>query len=158
MSNLSGSFPREVAVRSIKGGELDTLIQREWLVTNGLGGYASGTVSGAGTRRYHGLLIAAHTAPLGRLMMLNHVREQFRFPGWNEVQVGGAERKEHPSEVYGSEILAEFRLESGLPVWRYRAFDHTIEKRVYLPYRHNTVHITYRLVEGDGPVRLKIRP
>ena len=158
MSNPSGSFPKVVAVRAIAGGELATLLQREWLVTNGLGGYASGTVSGAATRRYHGLLIAAHTAPLGRLMMLNHVREQVRFPGWNEVRVGGTERHGLPSEVFGSEILTEFRLEMGLPIWTYHAFGHTIEKRVYMPYRHNTVHLTYRLLEGDGPVRVKIRP
>src|SRR5207245_7763971 len=57
-----------------RGGQTNdpaSLVDREWLVTNGLGGYASGTVSGAATRRYHGLLIAALPAPLGRLMMLN---------------------------------------------------------------------------------------
>ena len=52
---------------------------KEWLVTNGLGGYASGTVSGAITRRFHGLLIAALPTPFGRTMMLNHVWEQLRF-------------------------------------------------------------------------------
>ncbi len=50
--------------------------QREWIVTNGLGGYASGTVCGVPTRRYHGLLIAALPSPLGRTMMLNRLHEQ----------------------------------------------------------------------------------
>ena len=52
-------------------------LTHEWLVTNALGGYASGTVAGVATRRYHGLLVAALPAPLGRVMMLNQVAESF---------------------------------------------------------------------------------
>ena len=58
----------------------ESLLTREWLVTNGLGGYASGTVGGVPTRRYHGLLIAALPAPFGRMMMFNHLSEQVRQP------------------------------------------------------------------------------
>ena len=59
--------------------EAELLLRREWLVTNGLGGYASGTIAGVPTRRYHGLLIAALPAPLGRMVMLRHLCEQLRF-------------------------------------------------------------------------------
>jgi len=59
--------------------ELEPLVTREWLVTNGLGGYASGTLAGVVTRRYHGLLISAQPSPLGRLMMLNEIQEQVKF-------------------------------------------------------------------------------
>src|SRR6478609_8635655 len=55
------------------------LFEREWLVTNGLGGYASGTISGACTRRYHGLLIAALPAPFGRYVMFNHLSEEIKL-------------------------------------------------------------------------------
>src|SRR5438874_11743875 len=79
-------------VRRIHGRDLKRLIDREWLVTNGLGGYCSGTLAGAATRRYHGLLVAAHAAPLGRVMMFNHLTEQFSVPGSREVVVGGVER------------------------------------------------------------------
>jgi glycogen debranching enzyme len=58
-----------------KEQEHESLLSREWLVTNGLGGYASGTIAGVTTRRYHGLLIAAMPAPLGRMMMFNHLSE-----------------------------------------------------------------------------------
>src|SRR5687767_5289081 len=58
----------------------EPLLTREWLVTNGLGGYASGTIGGDVTRRYHGLLIAALPAPLGRVMMLSQVAETFHTP------------------------------------------------------------------------------
>ena len=71
----------------------DALVTREWLVTNGLGGYASGTVSGVMTRRYHGLLIAALSAPLGRTVMLSHLAEQVRLPDGRRFEVRRAGRE-----------------------------------------------------------------
>ena len=62
------------------GEPLEALVSREWLVTNGLGGYASGTIGGAVTRRFHGKLIAALPSPHGRTMMLNHLAEVVRLP------------------------------------------------------------------------------
>ena len=128
----------------------------EWLVTNGLGGYACGTVSGAMTRRYHGLLIAALPNPLGRMMMLNGLSERLRLPDRHVVYTGAGElagvEHEHTLPV------AEFRLDHGLPVWRYE-FDHfVLEKRLLLPYRQNTVHVTYHLLSGRGKLRLGLRP
>jgi predicted glycogen debranching enzyme len=149
---------RQVPVRRVRGGDLNTLLDLEWLVTNGLGGYACGTVSGAATRRYHGLLVAAHPAPLGRVMMWNHLTEHFRLPDYRGVAVGGAERVGGKVEVEGADALTEFRLEMGLPVWRFEIPGHVIEKRVWLPHRQNTVHVSYRLVRGPGPIRLKLRP
>lgn len=149
---------RDVPIRRVRGGDLNTLIDLEWLVTNGLGGYACGTVSGAATRRYHGLLIAAHPAPLGRVMMWNHLTEHFRLPDYRGVAVGGTERVGGRVEVDGAAVLTEFRLELGLPVWRFEIADCVIEKRVWLPHRQNTVHMSYRLVAGSGPIRLKLRP
>src|SRR4051812_9109489 len=75
-----------------EGKDPQILLGREWLVTNGLGGYSSGTVSGACTRRYHGLLIAAHPAPLGRMMMLNHLSEEIRNPDGSSAGLSGEER------------------------------------------------------------------
>jgi predicted glycogen debranching enzyme len=147
-----------VPIRRIRGGDLNTLLDREWLVTNGLGGYASGTVCGAATRRYHGLLIAAHPAPLGRVMMWNHLTETFRSPDYQRVAVGGSERVGGRIEVQGADALTEFRLEMGLPVWVYELYGHVIEIRVWMPYRQNTVHVSYRLVRGTGPIQMKLRP
>lgn len=138
--------------------DLTPLLEREWLVANGLGGYCCGTLQGASTRRYHGLLVAAHPAPLGRQMMLNHLIEQFRFSDWSEVALGGNERVGTTLDVEGTEALSEFRLECGLPVWLYRTNNHVIEKRVFMSHRQNTVHLIFRLLEGPGPVRLKLRP
>ena len=63
----------------------ELLLTREWLVTNGLGGYASGTIAGVASRRYHSLLIAALPAPLGRRVMLNHLSELLRLPDGSTV-------------------------------------------------------------------------
>src|ERR1700756_3948536 len=92
--------------------EREALLTREWLVTNGLGGYASGTIAGVATRRYHGLLIAALPAPLGRVVMLNHLAETIRLPEWTVVSLGGEERAGTRLDLKGAEPLKEFFLEN----------------------------------------------
>jgi predicted glycogen debranching enzyme len=128
----------------------------EWLVTNGLGGYASGTISGACTRRYHGVLIAALPVPLGRLMMLNHLSVEIILPDGNIAQL---DRDNLPDEMTADEAWrGDFQLEMGLPVWRYSVGPYQLEKRIVLPHLQNTVFMTYRLIEGPGSVRLRLRP
>jgi len=136
----------------------DPMPRLEWLVTNGLGGYASGTVAGVVTRRYHGLLVAALPAPLGRMVMLNHLLERARLKDERVVWLGDE------NEVAGSNAadrggqLIEFRLDLGLPVWIYDFAGTHIEKRLLMPHGQNTTHLTYRLLSGDGSVRLSLRP
>jgi predicted glycogen debranching enzyme len=105
----------------------EVLLNREWLVTNGLGGYASGTVSGAITRKYHGILVAALPAPLGRVVMWNHLSEFLRFADDDAVSLGAEERAGGQLDLKGAEYLREFRLEDGMPVWIYRVRDFVIE-------------------------------
>src|SRR5213596_598941 len=94
----------------------EILLNREWLVTNGLGGYASGTVSGAVTRKYHGILVSALPAPLGRVVMWNHVSEFLRFDDNQVVSLGAEERAGGQLNLRGAEYLREFHLEDGMPV------------------------------------------
>src|SRR6476646_2283080 len=154
-------LPRdEVVTRAWQADKRPTLnafIEREWLVTNGLGGYASGTIAGAATRRYHGLLIAAHPAPLGRVMMVNHLWEYLRLPDYKTIPFGGEEKVAGQLHIHGAEHLIDFRLEAGLPVWRYEVEGFELERRVYFAYRHNTVYVRYRLTGGSGRVRLKLK-
>jgi len=135
----------------------EPLLTREWIVTNGLGGFASGTIAGIATRRYHGLLVAALPAPLGRCVMLGQVTEMVRLQSGRVFRFGGEERIRR-LDLHGAEYLVEFRLEAGLPVWRYDVDGVVFEKRLFLAFRQNTVYVTYRLISGDGPVRLKLRP
>src|SRR4029079_8059978 len=123
----------EVLTRPWQPGErpsLDALIEREWLVTNGLGGYASGTIAGAASRRYHGLLIAAHPVPLGRVMMVNHLWEFLRLPDYRTIPFGGEETTGYKLRLQRAEHLIEFHLEAGLPVWRYEVGGFELEKRI----------------------------
>jgi predicted glycogen debranching enzyme len=132
--------------------------RREWLVTNGLGGYASGTVAGVVTRRYHGLLVAALPAPFGRYVMLNHLLERVRLRSREILWLGDEDEVAGPNTIDRDGHLVEFRLELGLPVWRYELQGTAIEKRVVMPYGQNTVHVTYKLLESREPVRLTLRP
>src|SRR5271156_1321987 len=77
----------------------EALLEREWIVTNGLGGYAAGTLGCVCTRRYHGLLIAALRTPLGRTMMLNQLAEEIRLPDGRLVLLGGEEMHEQSPTI-----------------------------------------------------------
>jgi predicted glycogen debranching enzyme len=130
----------------------------EWLVTNGLGGYASGTLSGVITRRYHGYLVAALPAPFGRIMMLNDLVERIELPDGRFVQLAGEERAGGPVNLDVMDYLAEFRLEAGTPVWRYEVGAIVLEKRLVMPHGQNTAFLNYSLLSGDESVRLVLRP
>jgi predicted glycogen debranching enzyme len=132
--------------------------RREWLVTNGLGGYGSGTVAGVVTRRYHALLIASLPAPLGRVVMLNHLLERIRVAGGERLWLGDEDEVAGPNAADRPGHLAEFRLDLGLPVWRYAVAGVEIEKRILMPHGQNTVHVGYTLLRGNTPVRLTLRP
>ncbi|HSJ99940.1 MAG TPA: amylo-alpha-1,6-glucosidase [Kofleriaceae bacterium] len=135
-------------------GDAEHRHRHEWLVGNSLGGYASGTLDGCPTRRYHGLLIAALPNPAGRVMMLNALAEVIRLPGGKRCDLGWVE----PTFSAGRCLeLVELELELGLPVWRFRGHGIAIERRIAMAYGLNTTLVTYRLLEG-GPVRLELRP
>jgi predicted glycogen debranching enzyme len=133
------------------------LMWREWIVTNGLGGYATGTVSGALTRRYHGMLVAALPTPFGRVVMLNYVLEQLRYNDGRVVPFATNTDTGAGYEFDGSTYLTGFRLENGVPVWTYDIDGVHIEKRVLMLHEQNTTHVTYRMLSRQT-VRLELRP
>src|SRR5258705_1314759 len=123
---------RRIALSGAEGEDARQLLRREWLVTNGLGGYASGTISGSVTWRYHGLLIAALPAPFGRVLMLNHLAEYVRLPDGRTVQIGGEEPSRPEDPLCNRHFLTEFRLENQLPIWHFDVEGIQIEKRLLL--------------------------
>src|SRR5215468_7817090 len=93
-----------------EGPDPVVLLTREWLVTNGLGGYASTSVSGACTRRYHGLLISSFAVPVGRIVMLNHFAEEIALPDESVIDFSGEEIHEDRLDLRAAQYLTEFRL------------------------------------------------
>src|SRR3954471_22418402 len=151
---MSDKIVRRIDLTTARGEDARQLLRTEWLVTNGLGGYASGTISGSVTWRYHGLLIGALPAPFGRTVMLNHLAEYLRFPDGRLIQIGGEDpaQSEEASTTYHP--LHEFCLENQLPVWRYELEGITLEKYVLFLHGQNTVHINYKLLAKDERVTL----
>ncbi|MEO8381948.1 MAG: glycogen debranching enzyme N-terminal domain-containing protein, partial [Acidobacteriota bacterium] len=141
-----------------RGDPVEELVTREWLVTNGLGGYASGTIGGVCTRRFHGKLIAAMPAPLGRTLMVNHLEEHLVSPDGRTWLLSGDERKDGPVHFPTDGFLEEFVLECGIPVWRFAGDGIRLEKRVVMPYGQNTTWMVYRLLEGPENLVLRMRP
>src|SRR5215831_3050200 len=150
MADVSLDWGREVC------GDLATAERREWLCTNGLGGYASGTIGGLLTRRYHGLLVAALRPPLGRRLVMPKVEEDVAYGGagfalatnrWADGSVA----------PQGYRLLERFHLDGTTPVWTYACADALLEKRVWMEPGANTTYVRYRVLRAAGPLALTLR-
>jgi len=140
-------------------GDLGTAMRREWLETNGLGGFASSTIIGLNTRRYHGLLVAATKPPVGRLVLLSKLEETLIIEGRRyELSANQYPGVIHPQ---GHHYLKEFRLDP-FPVFTYEVEGIEIEKSVFMVYGENSAVIEYRLANTDSvtpsSVQLETRP
>ncbi|MBM7083889.1 amylo-alpha-1,6-glucosidase [Micromonospora humidisoli] len=136
-------------------GELADGATREWLVTDGLGGYAMGTVSGLRTRRYHGLLVVAGETPAARRVGLVSLDPAVVLPSGARVRLGAHEWNSGVVDPRGFEYLERFDLVDGLPRWRWRIGDVVIERELAMTYGRSAVAVVHRLVAG-GPVRLDL--
>lgn len=130
--------------------------QREWLVTNGIGGYASGTIAGVLTRHYHGLLVAALKPPLARTLLVTKLDEAVHYAGqswelhcdrWADGSVTGQ----------GYTYLERFHLEGTIPVWTYAFGDALLEKRIWMEQGANTTYIRYTLRRASAPLALALK-
>ena len=154
--SAANPLSRPVRIGWRRGDAAEALVSREWLLTNGLGGYACGTVAGVLTRRYHSLLVAALPAPAGRTTMLNQLGETLRLTDGTALPLGGLEPGDGPLVL--PEALVEFRLDNGRPLWRFEQAGVTLEKRILLTHHQNTTRIVYRLLEGSAPATLVLEP
>src|SRR5262245_49752017 len=138
-------------------GDLTVATEREWLVTNGLGGFAAGTVSGALTRRHHGLLIAALEPPLRRTLLLAKLAERVGVEG-DEVDLTTDLWASGAVEPRGHRHLLSFQIEGTIPVWTWAVPGARLEKRVWMEAGENTTCIEYALgADGGHPVTLSLR-
>jgi predicted glycogen debranching enzyme len=140
----------------IENPDLQTLLYGEWLVANGLGGFACGSISGAPLRKYHALLLAALPAPYGRTIMLNYVADALILPDNREVSLSLLWEVDKKPEGHFS--LIEFSLNEGMPVWKYQFEDIILEKNLFLVHKQNTLHISYKLLSAKTPLAIKWRP
>jgi predicted glycogen debranching enzyme len=140
-------------------GDLEAALRREWLVTDGLGGYAAGTVAGALTRAYHGLLVAATAPPLGRVLAVAGLAETAQTSR-GEVSLHTQEWEGGASDS-GYELCESFELDDGMPTWRFQLDGVLLEKRV-LAVRGTSpgTLVVYRVVRAasGAALRLRVRP
>jgi predicted glycogen debranching enzyme len=141
-------------------GDLDAALRREWLETNGIGGFASSTIISLNTRRYHGLLVAATKPPVGRLVLLSKLEETLLIDG----QPFELSANRYPGVVHpqGFRYLKQFRLDP-FPVFTYEVEGVEIEKTVFMIYGENSTVVQYQLTKNHPPespknLRLEIRP
>lgn len=134
-------------------GHLDEGGRREWLVTDGLGGYAMGTASGLRTRRYHGLLVVSGAVPAARTLALADLDPVLTLRSGASVPLGSHEWASGTLHPRGFELLESFDLDDGVPRWRWRVGDVVLERQVAMPHGRSCVAVTHRLLSG-GPVTL----
>ena len=137
-------------------GDLRLAETREWLVTNGIGGYASGSVAGSITRGYHGLLVAALRPPVDRRIMLVKLDETVTYRGtdFDLATNRWASGSVAPS---GYRNVQSFELDGSVPRWRFACADALIDKRVWMEHGENTSYVAYTLVTAKQPVSLTAR-
>jgi predicted glycogen debranching enzyme len=143
-------FGREIC------GDLAAAEVREWLVTNGIGGYASGTVAGSQTRRYHGLLVAALQPPVGRTQLVSAIDEIAHYAG-TDFSLATHRWASGAVEPKGFLFLENFRLESSTPVWTYALADALLEKRIWMRQGENTTVIQYTLLRGSSDLEMELK-
>ncbi len=132
---------------------------REWLETNGIGGFACSTISGANTRRYHGLLTAATRPPLGRVTMLSKFEEVLTIDG----EVFELSANQYPNSIHpkGFQYLTSFEL-NPFPIWTFEIEGIEIERKLFMVNGQNTTVCQWRIrskVAGkDADIRLELKP
>ncbi|MEB3214107.1 MAG: amylo-alpha-1,6-glucosidase [Leptolyngbyaceae bacterium] len=143
-------FGREIC------GDLHTAEQREWLVTNGIGGYACGTVPGILTRHYHGILIAALEPPVGRMLMVAKLDESAIYR--NQIYALCANRwADGIVNPEGHHYLEQFYLDGSVPTWRYVFSDAVLMKQIWMAQGENTTYVRYTLNRGSNAVLLNVK-
>ena len=137
-------------------GDPAAALRREWLVTNGLGGYASTALDGTPVRRYSGWLIAALEPPVARTVLVGAILERATADGVTR-ELGALDRPGHGRDPDGGRHLEHFELDGMRPTWRYAIGGSLLEKTAWMAHGHNTTYVRYRVLRG-GPVALEVTP
>jgi predicted glycogen debranching enzyme len=147
---------RQIVLNWDRSLDASWLRSREWLITNGLGGYASGTLAGSPARKYHGLFVPNLSSPKGRRIMISRC-DEIIHDGEGLLNLGGAEFENGRFSGDAHRCLREFRLDHGIATWVFEVGDVVFEKSIVMPHNHNTVCVQYRLLQG-ACLDIRIRP
>ncbi|MEX1169433.1 MAG: amylo-alpha-1,6-glucosidase [Chloroflexota bacterium] len=137
--------------------DLDPAIRREWLVTNGRGSYAFGTVAGIATRSYHGLLVAALEPPVGRTVLVEGLEEWATVAG-QRTALHAHEGADGTIDPRGYTRLVAFHLDGLVPVFTYAVGDVLIERRIWMANGRDTTYVRYAVVGGERTVDITLTP
>ena len=157
MPPATGAALRGITFGRAVCGEFGEALRREWLVTNGLGGFGAGTLAGCQTRRYHGLLIAAEQPPVGRTALLVDFDVVVRLDG-RDYELACHEYVDGTVHPHGYRLIESFTLEGTVPTWTYAVGAARLVKRVFMGRGVNTTFVTFTLERALGPVSLAVRP
>jgi len=136
--------------------DFDKAIRMEWLVTNGLGGYASSTALGINTRKYHGLLVAAFNPPVDRRVLLTKLDEEMRIG--NETHLIGSNEFKHGVSSEGYRFLVDFSL-APIPTYRYLVHGVQLGKTIFMPHGKNATVVTYEILNShEDKVTISVSP
>ena len=146
-------------------GNVQVVFDREWYVANGAGGYAAGSLAGATTRSYHGLLVAALRPPVERNVLITKIDETIEFLGNRVLKLGVNEYHDGTIDPQGYHYLEAFWFEADVPCFRYRLDENImLEKRIWMEYGQNTTYVQYALSAppthgaGRAPLALTLTP
>jgi predicted glycogen debranching enzyme len=154
--NSNSSFPSVVDFGREICCDLPSAESREWLVTNGIGGFAFGTIAGHQTRCYHGLLVAALQPPLGRTVLLSKLDETVLY-GNQSFELATNRWASGAITPEGFHNIERFHLEGNIPVWTFAFGDAQLEKRIFMQPGANTTVVLYRLVRASAAVEMSIK-
>jgi len=153
---FTGEGPAMVDFGRERFTDLASAERCEWLATNGLGGFASGTIAGSLTRRYHGLLFAALRPPAERTLMVAAFDETVSVGG-RDYRLSTIRWSGGAVDPAGFQFIDRFRLDGAVPVWTYAVDGARLEKRIFMEHGANTTYVTYAVVEASSPVHLHVK-
>ena len=133
---------------------LENALNKEWLITNGIGGYASSTIIGANTRKYHGLLVAPLIPPAKRMLILSKLDESLEIYG-KKYELFTNIGKDYISQGYKHQ---ESFMKEYMPVFTYKINETEITKIVCMQYQKNTVGVYYKVKNGNYPAKINLAP
>jgi predicted glycogen debranching enzyme len=138
-------------------GNWDSAVRREWLVTNGLGGYACGTVALANTRRYHAFLMASLAPPVERTLLVAKIEVSVEYLGHRHALTSN-EFADGTVDPRGFVDIESFAVEDGIPVWRYALADALLEQRIFMAPGANVSYLTLDLKRASAAARIELKP